>query len=213
MKNDLFFTGCTHYGHFNIIRYCNRPFKTLEEMDTKLIQNANTRVKSDSIIYHLGDYCFRNSKGGKEGEGSINKADYYKSQLKGNYIFVKGNHDSNNSLKTKNKRIILHIANMYINLIHNPTETIISDEYYYYPLTLCSHVHNAWHTKEIKNKKGEIALCINCGVDVNSFQLVAWDEIYTIFIRWLNLHPRKKEIKKLIEQSKHRPIFVQPKEK
>lgn len=210
--NKIFFTGCTHYGHFNIIHYCDRPFKTLKEMDNILIRNANERVNENVIVYHLGDFCFRNSKGGKLGEGTVNRHDYYLSQLVGKYIFVKGNHDNNNSLKTKNHRIILNIAGIYINLIHNPSHTIISDDFYYYPLTLNSHVHCAWHTKEIQNEKGQIALCINCGVDVNNFRPISFNEIMTIYWRWLNQHKKKKEILELIEQSKRRKIFVHPKE-
>jgi len=200
--NDILFTGCTHYGHANIIRYCNRPFKNLEEMNTKLIKNANNRATGNTIIYHLGDFCFRNSKGGKEGEGTINRKDYYLKKLIGRYIFVKGNHDNSNSLKTKNHRIILNIAGIYINLIHNPIHTIISDDSYYYPLTLNSHVHCAWHTKEIKNEKNQYALCINCGVDVNNFKPISFNEVMSIYWRWLNNHGKKKEILKLIQTKK-----------
>ena len=211
MVNNFLVTGCTHYGHYNVIRYCNRPFKTLAEMDTKLIKNANERAKEDLTIYHLGDVCFRNSKGGKVGEGTINKFDYYKSQLIGNYIFVSGNHDSNNGIKTKNHRIILNIAGIYVNLIHNPAYTIIEDESYYYPLTLNSHVHTAWKTKEICNKNGKIALCINCGVDQNEFRPISWDEIYSIYCKWLHSHPRRKEINRGIIESRTRPIYVKDK--
>lgn len=206
-SNKDFFTGCTHFGHFNIIRYCDRPFKTLEEMDNCLIKNANERVKEDDTVYHLGDFCFRNSSGGKQGEGSLNRSEFYQNRLKGSYIFVKGNHDKNNGLNTKNYRIILYVGGMYLNLIHNPAHTIINDESYYYPLTICSHVHTAWHTKEIVNKDGKVALCINCGVDMNNFRPVSFEEIMAIYHRWRNTKKNKAEIISWIEQSKRRPIY------
>ena len=59
--NKILFTGCTHYGHYNVIKYCNRPFKTLEEMNETLIKRANERASDNTIIYHLGDFCFKNS--------------------------------------------------------------------------------------------------------------------------------------------------------
>lgn len=54
----IFFTSDTHFLHHNILRYCNRPFNTIEEMDEVLIYNINHVVKSSDILYHLGDFSF-----------------------------------------------------------------------------------------------------------------------------------------------------------
>lgn len=47
-----------HIGHENILRFDNRPFADVNEMNNKLIENWNARVRSDHGIhswrFHLG---------------------------------------------------------------------------------------------------------------------------------------------------------------
>jgi calcineurin-like phosphoesterase family protein len=47
----------THYGHANIIKYCQRPFASVEEMNETIIQNWNKVVKKNDIVWHLGDFA------------------------------------------------------------------------------------------------------------------------------------------------------------
>lgn len=193
-------TSDLHLGHFNIIRYTNRPFKTWQEMNDTLIRNWNERVKPDDIIYHIGDFCFKNGLTGKSGEGVPIKSNEYIKKLNGKIIFLKGNHDNNNSLKTLNHRLVLKYGNIYFNLCHNPKDAIIEDSLYY-PVNLVGHIHNLWDIKEITNKD-KVSLLINVGVDVRKFRPISFDEIKTIYDRWLSNHSKRKEIRKwLLTQS------------
>jgi len=56
--NKLFLTSDFHFSHKNIIKYCNRPFSSVEEMDKKLIQNINDIVGEEDVLWFLGDFCF-----------------------------------------------------------------------------------------------------------------------------------------------------------
>lgn len=54
----IWFTSDTHFGHNNIMKFCQRPWKTVEEMDNALIQNWNSVVGENDIVFHLGDFAF-----------------------------------------------------------------------------------------------------------------------------------------------------------
>jgi len=53
---NVFFTADHHFGHENIIRFCDRPFGSVEEMDEALVERWNERVGPDDVVYHLGDF-------------------------------------------------------------------------------------------------------------------------------------------------------------
>lgn len=98
------FTADTHLGHYNIIKYCNRPFDTFEEMDATLINNINEVVMPDDRLFHLGDFCVR--RHGNVGD--------YRSRIACRSVFiVPGNHDREKDLLRH--FVVLPQCNMYEN--------------------------------------------------------------------------------------------------
>lgn len=95
--SNVFFTSDTHYHHKNIVRGTSewdiaaggshqqlRDFDTLEEHNTKLVDNFNKLVKENDILYHLGDWSF----------GGIDKIWEFRKQLScKNIHLILGNHD------------------------------------------------------------------------------------------------------------------------
>jgi calcineurin-like phosphoesterase family protein len=52
----IWFTSDQHFGHANIIKYCNRPFESVEDMNDQLVRRHNLLVEPTDEVYHLGDF-------------------------------------------------------------------------------------------------------------------------------------------------------------
>ena len=88
------FISDSHFGHEGAIKYCMRPYKSIEEMDEALIHNWNSVVKHTDNVYHLGDLSFHKPARTLE----------ILSLLKGHKHLILGNHDKNNlNAACKNK--------------------------------------------------------------------------------------------------------------
>lgn len=78
----LFIISDTHFFHQNIIKYCQRPFKDVDEMTEQLIINWNKSVGTDDVVLHLGDVTF-----------NYNRTFEVMKQLNGHKQLILGNHD------------------------------------------------------------------------------------------------------------------------
>lgn len=108
-----------HFFHRNVIRHCNRPYSSVEEMNDALIANHNAVVKPDDVYFHLGDFSF----------GKIEPTLDVLRQLNGKKYFILGNHDQ--ILQKNRKRIFeenlleelrdykeIYVGNQFICLFH-----------------------------------------------------------------------------------------------
>ena len=98
--SKIFFTSDTHFGHEHILKFCDRPFKDVEEMNYKLIDNWNNKVPHDGLVFHLGDFAW----GGYELWKNI------RNQLNGEIILIKGNHDIKNMSSTAEQELFKYSA-------------------------------------------------------------------------------------------------------
>ncbi len=80
----------THLGHLNIIKYCNRPFKDIYEMNDTMLKNWKKIVKPVDTIIHLGDVS---SGIDKDTLGGIIRS------MPGKKLLIMGNHDFGHSIK------------------------------------------------------------------------------------------------------------------
>jgi calcineurin-like phosphoesterase family protein len=187
----IYFTSDLHFWHKNVIRYCARPFASVEEMNEIMIKNWNDVVKPDDIVYCLGDFSL-----------AMRPVEVYTSRLNGVKYLVPGNHDFCHSYhkKSRNKenrdkwieqyeragwkvlpeQTTLDIPGVAIvNLCHHPYVLIgPGDDKYerWRPKDdgrwlLCGHVHEKWKV---------VGKMINVGVDQWDFKPVPVTEIEKI---------------------------------
>ncbi len=81
---STFFTGDTHWGHANIIKYCARPYSSVEEMDADMIVRWNAVVMPRDRVIHVGDFAFKCDP---------KRLRAIFSKLNGQKFLVIGNHD------------------------------------------------------------------------------------------------------------------------
>lgn len=80
-----FFTSDLHFGHRNVIAFCDRPYKDVDEMNAAIIKQWNSQVGPDDEVYFLGDFGINKRKALDEKlVGSLNGIKY----------IILGNHDS-----------------------------------------------------------------------------------------------------------------------
>jgi calcineurin-like phosphoesterase family protein len=184
----IFFTADDHFYHQNVIKYCNRPFSSVEEMNEELIKRWNERVKPEDTVYHLGDFALAHRA-----------VTVFAPRLNGHKHLIMGNHDHCHKLHykkdTKKERMeqiyfdagfetlqyemVLSFEKHKFLLHHMPYAGDSGDQERfsnwrpknYGQILLHGHVHQTWH---IKDKM------INVGVDVNDYYPVSIDEIITI---------------------------------
>lgn len=107
----IWFTSDWHLGHTNIIKYCNRPFKDVDEMDKTILDNFFSLVKEGDTVYFLGDLTFKN-----EIVLKVNSL-FCRNGIK--VFYVKGNHDAKNYLSDLDIREV-SINGQPITLCHYP---------------------------------------------------------------------------------------------
>jgi len=86
--SEVYLISDMHFGHPNIMKYENRPFTSVDEMDETIINNWNKTVKKDDKVFILGDVSFYNKEKTKE----------IISRLNGYKTLIIGNHDKSRSV-------------------------------------------------------------------------------------------------------------------
>ena len=155
-----FYTSDNHFDHKNIIRYCNRPFASVEEMNEEMIKRWNAVVSDDDDVYHLGDFAM----------GKTHPSNFLR-RLKGRKHFIPGNHDSEQTKGLKEWESVspymeVREAGKFIVLCHYKFE--VFNKSHYGALNFYGHSHG---TLPGNNQQ------IDVGVDCWDYTPVTLDQI------------------------------------
>ena len=181
--DKLFLTSDSHLGHFNICKYCHRPFQSRSEMDQTLIKNWNEVVPEDGIVVHCGDFMLPHNEDIKE----YNK---YLNQLHGRVLLLNGNHDrtsldwvSDKLIAVRDQAMIV-IDGVKIFAQHYPCAAFNGDYHVY------GHIHTLADgtcygidgdvTKMMRKNTYDV------GVDQNGYTPVSYWQLCDIFRKKMN---------------------------
>jgi calcineurin-like phosphoesterase family protein len=158
----IFFTSDYHLGHDMIIVHCNRPFRTVREMDRVITRNHNSVVSPDDIVYMAGDF----SMYGPTHKGILRK---YCKKLNGRIHLILGNHDLKDARTLVDDVGFFSVHYPYLEVeefvvVHDPALSQVDRSRTF----LGGHIHDLFKT--MKN-------FINVGVDVRDFKPVSIDQV------------------------------------
>lgn len=94
MKRNIWFTSDQHFNHDNILKFTDRPYKTVKEMNKDIIKKWNRQVKPNDIVYVLGDFVWNTTK--------TNEYAKILDRLNGNIVLIVGNHDDMRTVRGLN---------------------------------------------------------------------------------------------------------------
>ena len=174
----IYFTSDTHFGHENIIKFSNRPYSSVEEMNIDLISKWNEVVPEDGVVFHLGDFAFGRA------HNWINPLN----ELNGEIHLIIGNHDNKNlkqgfaaKFKSISPQLRLNIGGQIIYLNHYPF--LCYGGSYMKTIQLFGHVHTTKNgcTGLDKNRLFNLfPLQYDVGVDNNDYKPISYNEVLTI---------------------------------
>ncbi len=173
----IWFTSDTHFGHTNVLDFCNRPWDSVEEMNKALVDNINAYVAPTDTLYHLGDFSFKMTV-----ENARELRRHIRCQ---NIHWIPGNHDKDwsqpsvsGTFKVEPQIAVLKLENgQKVVMCHYP----IMD----WPglghgaIHLHGHIHapfeyNLWN-RDMRLLRYDV------GVDANHYRPVSLDEILHFF--------------------------------
>jgi len=168
----FFYTADEHYNHANIIKFCNRPFSNVREMNETLIKNHNEVVGESDIVVHVGDFSM--------GSRGWTMERVFK-QLKGTHIFIRGSHDRWLGKSPKSEGNFQFVGYIYEKTFKDEGILIVAC---HYAMRTWRRSHwNSWHVYGHSHSRlPSIGKSMDVGVDTNNYYPYSLDQIKEIMV-------------------------------
>jgi len=154
------FTSDTHAFHENIIKYSNRPFSSVDEMNICMANNINAKVQKNHTLYHLGDWAFG---------GLANTIKFREMINCSNVVLIIGNHDKHHLKHESFRKLFSRIYDLYE--VRSEGKTIVL---FHYAMRVWDKSHHGrYHL--YGHSHGSLyddpnSLSFDVGVDCHNFQ-------------------------------------------
>lgn len=162
----IYFSSDLHLNHKNIIKYSNRPFQDVQEMNEKLIENHNKIVKQKDTWYFLGDFAMYYN---------LDRLGDLINRFNGKKYFVLGNHDDYDDLVyLQDKRIIEYVDKTYL-ISYQKQKIFLS--HYSHRVWPKKH-YGVWHL--FGHSHGTLPpndLSFDVGVDACNYEPISFDQV------------------------------------
>lgn len=166
MIKNIWFTSDWHLNHFNIIKYCNRPFNSIDEMNNVIINNYINFIKENDLVFFVGDIFFL-IKDEKEFIKEIFNS------LPGKKYLIRGNHDKQISDCFFEQCGFEFITKKFIDekfIVVHDSKNISKRELKSNKIIIYGHSHNSNPQMYLENNPNwNKAFTYDCGVDANNF--------------------------------------------
>ena len=173
-----YFTSDLHFGHENAIRFDNRPFETVDDMDAELIRRWNAKVNRGDLVYVLGDMVWKTKNG--TAEDLIHN-------LNGQIILIRGNHDRFlSNAKAKNGLAAVKDYDEINVTLEDGTARRCVLSHYFIPL-YNGHRNGGIHLHGHSHFSDEADYEIDLAKQLNAMGVL--NEIYNVGCRYWNYEP------------------------
>ena len=188
------FIADTHFGHKNILEECRPQFKSVDEMNSVIIENINRKMKKNDILYIVGDFAFRSKQSPIE----------YLEAITTKKILIIGNHDRDWLKHFSEEEIKQHFLGVYqqysikkngieLHFNHFPQLAWNRSHYFAQSFSICGHIHNARSSSVAAQLFPQVKCQLNAGVDINCFEPVTFEELIANNMIFYDCHYNEEE--------------------
>jgi calcineurin-like phosphoesterase family protein len=162
----IWFTADYHLSHKNIMKYCNRPFSDVSDMNDTIIGNLESKVREGDTLYFLGDLTF---------DAQLARS-FFERFTDIIIHFVVGNHD---------RTPVVKLASEICKSVSQLKDIRVGGQ----SITLCHYAMRVWNKSHFNSwqlyghshgRLDPLGKQYDVGIDNNNFSPISYKELFRI---------------------------------